>query len=139
MMLYSWNVRCLLLHLIFGQYHIQYKTAIWPRSNSSQLRLLGLFPDSPNEYDSETASLSVHSLAMFKAAILLSQKYILTTGRQYLGWKIGHTGGDMIGALNSTCVAMPTAIILGIIDPALSREAHVIAALGKTHPHTLTN
>ena len=101
----------------------------WPSSSStssSTPQLLGLFPDGENMPD--TMGISVHSRAMFKAAVLLSQQYNITINGEYLQWQAGYTGGQMIDALSGTCQAVSAANILGIVGPALSREALLIAA-----------
>ena len=41
--------------------------------------------------------------------------------------KSAQTGGDVIDALSSTCQAISTSNIVGIVGPAFSREAHFIA------------
>ncbi|CAF1226955.1 unnamed protein product [Rotaria sp. Silwood1] len=68
---------------------------------------------------------------MFKAAILLSQQYHLTIEGQSIGWQTAETSGNVINALSSTCRAISTSNIVGIVGPALSREAHVIAHFAK--------
>ncbi|CAF0899854.1 unnamed protein product [Rotaria sordida] len=69
---------------------------------------------------------------MFKAAILLSQKYNLTIEGQSIGWQTVETDGNVINTLSSTCRAISTSNIVGIVGPILSREAHVIANFAKT-------
>ncbi|CAF1218853.1 unnamed protein product [Adineta steineri] len=127
----SWcNIRWLLLQFIVGQFTIHHVEAVWPLSNSSHIQLLGLFRDI--SYVSEATKISIHSHAMFQAAILLSQKYNITIEGQYLGWQIAQTNGDLIDALSSACLAISTSNVVGIVGPELSREAHILAALGKT-------
>ncbi|CAF2526160.1 unnamed protein product [Rotaria sp. Silwood2] len=69
---------------------------------------------------------------MFKAAVLLSQQYNLTIEGQSIGWQTAETSGNVINALSSTCRAILTSNIVGIVGPALSREAHVIANFAQT-------
>ncbi|CAF1367257.1 unnamed protein product, partial [Didymodactylos carnosus] len=69
---------------------------------------------------------------MFKAAVLLSQQYNITIQGQFIGWQAAETGGDIISALSSTCLIMSTSNIVGIVGPAFSREAAVIAPFAKT-------
>ncbi|CAF4585487.1 unnamed protein product [Rotaria sp. Silwood1] len=76
---------------------------------------------------SASNTLSVHSRAMFKAAVLLSQIYNITIGGQSLGWQTVHTDGSMISTLRSTCLAISTSNTVGIVGPILSREANFIA------------
>ncbi|CAF2638112.1 unnamed protein product [Rotaria sp. Silwood2] len=129
-MLYSWCFRHLLLSIILGNFNVQYTIAIWPLSNVSNIQVLGLFQDIANT--SKPTELSVHSRAMFKAAVVLSQQYNIKIDEQYIGWKATQTGGNRIGALSSTCLIMSTSNIVGIIGPTYSREAHIIAEFAKS-------
>ena len=128
-MWYLWSFRYFLLYLMIGQFCVASVKAIWP-SGSSSIQLLGLFKDEFNT--SEPTTLSVHSCAMFKAAVLLSQQYNITVEEQLIGWQTAETGGSVIGALGNSCLAISTSNIVGIVGPALSREAQMIASLGKT-------
>ena len=107
-----------------------YVMARWPSPNSSNIQLLGLFEDVSNT--SGINELSVHSRAMFKAAVLLSQQYNIRVQGQPIEWKSIETGGSVIDALMETCKVIPTSNITGIIGPELSREAHVIASFART-------
>jgi ionotropic glutamate receptor len=120
-MLYFWNFRWLWLYFVFGKY----VGGDWPSSTLSNVQLLGLFPDTLNA--SEEMPLFIHSRAMFKAAILLSHQYNITIGGEFIGWKSVATGGDVIAALRSSCMAISTSNIVGIVGPGYSREAQVIA------------
>jgi ABC-type branched-subunit amino acid transport system substrate-binding protein len=100
-----------------------------PSSSPSASQLVGLFPDGENM--SETTEFSIHSRAMFKAAVLLSQQYNITIDGEHLQWQARHTGGQMIDALSGTCQAVSAAKILGIVGPAFSREAPSIAAFAR--------
>ncbi|UJR20065.1 hypothetical protein I4U23_023198 [Adineta vaga] len=64
---------------------------------------------------------------MFYSAILLSQQYGITIGGEYLGWRTVVTTGSPMNALRTTCEAVSTSNIVGIIGPSSSREAHVLA------------
>ncbi|CAF2962542.1 unnamed protein product, partial [Rotaria sp. Silwood2] len=64
---------------------------------------------------------------MFKAAVLLSQTYNIKIGGQFIGWQTAQTDDNVISALRSTCFAISTSNIIGIVGPALSREANIIA------------
>ncbi|CAF3075939.1 unnamed protein product [Rotaria sp. Silwood2] len=64
---------------------------------------------------------------MFKAAVLLSHQYNITIEGQFIGWQAMETSGDVIDSISSTCLAVSSAKIIGIIGPAYSREAHIIA------------
>ncbi|UJR12678.1 hypothetical protein I4U23_016852 [Adineta vaga] len=123
-MIFSWNIRCFLLHFIIIQIHIEYIKTSWPTINSSRIQLLGLFPD--------INQLSIHSRAMFKSAILLSHKYNITINGQFLGWKTIETGENIINTLSDTCQAISSLNITGIIGPGLSREAMLLANYGNT-------
>ncbi|CAM4922473.1 unnamed protein product [Rotaria socialis] len=119
----------LLLLLIIKLLAVKYTDATWPPSKISNIQLLGLFQDTSNEFESNT--ISIHSQAMFKAAILLSQQFNLTIEGQLIGWQSAITDGDVINTLSSACRAITNSNIFGIIGPALSREAHVIANFAK--------
>ncbi|CAF2959361.1 unnamed protein product, partial [Rotaria sp. Silwood2] len=94
------------------------------------MQLLGLFHDTSNT--SASTTLSIHSRAMFKAAVLLSQTYNIKIGGQFIGWQTAQTDDNVISALRSTCFAMSTSNIIGIVGPALSREAILIADFAET-------
>ncbi len=117
-----WSFRCLLLHLIIGQFYLPSVKPIWPSTNFSSIQLLGLFKD----------ALSGQSCNMFKAALLLSQQYNITVDGQFIGWQIAPTDGDPMDVLRSSCLIISTSNIVGIVGPSLSREAHIIASFGKT-------
>ncbi|CAF1281133.1 unnamed protein product [Rotaria sp. Silwood1] len=68
---------------------------------------------------------------MFKAAVLLSQQYNITTEGQFIGWQAAQTGGNVTEALSKTCQSVSTSNIVGIIGPAFSREAHIIAGFAE--------
>ncbi|UJR06889.1 hypothetical protein I4U23_011178 [Adineta vaga] len=112
----------LLFILTIFKYHIE---AIWPSSNSSKIHLLGLFPDEKNT--SKPTELSVHSHAMFRAAILLSQQYNITIEGQFIEWKSIQTGGNAIDGLSEICQIISNYNINGIIGPGFSRETSIIA------------
>ncbi|CAF1329662.1 unnamed protein product [Adineta steineri] len=98
---------------------------MWPSLNSSTIQLLGLFSDAINT--SEPTTVSVHSRAMFKAAIILSQRYNITIDGKYIEWQTIQTGGDLMNSLSSTCRILPNSSIVGIVGPSFSREAEMIA------------
>lgn len=124
-----WSIRRLLsLFLLF--FLCSHPTnAAWPSSNNSSIQLLGLFPNKANASSSQTTTISVHSCAMFKPAIILSHQLNITIDGQLLGWEVAQTGGTVIGAVSSTCQIMSTSNIVGIVGPSTSREAPIIAAL----------
>ncbi|UJR38814.1 hypothetical protein I4U23_031479 [Adineta vaga] len=81
----------------------------------------------------ETTELSIHSRAMFQAAILLAQKYNITIEGQYIEWQSEQTGGNIMDALRDTCQAVSSSsssTIAGIVGPAYSREAQQIGNFG---------
>ncbi|CAF1059275.1 unnamed protein product [Rotaria sordida] len=96
-----WNYQWLLFYFIFGQLNVYYVTSAWPSLNVSKIQLLGLFDNISNT--SESNKLCVHSRAMFKAAILLSQKYNIRIEEQLIGWQSAETDGDIIDPLSKTC------------------------------------
>jgi len=106
--------------------YIQDTNAVWPSINNSPIQLLGLFPDPENT--STPTSTSVHSRAMFKAAILLAQQYNITIQDEFIDWKVGQTDGNVINAISDTCQAITQSNILGIVGPAFSREADHLSA-----------
>ncbi|CAF3778396.1 unnamed protein product [Adineta steineri] len=124
-MISIWNFQWLCLHFILWQCNINYVKTMWPLFNSSTIQLLGLFSDAINT--SEPTTVSVHSRAMFKAAILLSQLYNITIDGKYIEWQTIQTGGDLMDSLSSTCRILPNSSIVGIVGPAFSREAEMIA------------
>jgi ionotropic glutamate receptor len=124
------NFRWLLLNFLFIQLHIKSVRTEWPSQNLSSIKLLGLFPDADNTR--EPTELSVHSRAMFKAAILLSQEYNITIENQYIQWQSEQTGGNIMNALGDTCQSISSSTILGIVGPAFSGEAQQIANFGNT-------
>ncbi|CAF1490036.1 unnamed protein product, partial [Rotaria sordida] len=125
-MLHMWCFRWWILPFIFEQINIHYARAAWPLSNMSNIQLLGLFADAANT--SEHTEFSVHPCAMFKAALVLSRQYNIKIDGEFIGWQAAQTGGNAIGALRSTCQAVATANVVGIVGPAYSREASIIAA-----------
>ncbi|CAF1267249.1 unnamed protein product [Rotaria sordida] len=121
-----WCFRWWILPIVFEQFNIYYARAAWPLSNMSSIQLLGLFADAANT--SEPTEFSVHACAMFKAALVLSQQYNIKIDGEFIGWQAAQTGGNTIGALRSTCQAVITANVIGIVGPAYYREASIIAA-----------
>ncbi|CAF4016375.1 unnamed protein product [Rotaria sordida] len=124
-----WNYRWFLLHFIFEQLHINYVITTWPTSNTSNIQLLGLFKDAENT--SSPTDLSVHSRAMFKAAVLLSQQYNITIEGQFIGWQTVQTGASTIAAVSGVCQALSTSDIFGIVGPSLSLEVPITAEFAK--------
>jgi hypothetical protein len=53
-------------------------------------------------------------------------------GGQLIGWHIEQTSGKVIDSLRSTCLAVSTSNVVGIVGPRLSGEAHTIAAFAET-------
>ena len=111
---------------MFHQIIVKQTGAAWPPLDNAGVHLVGLFQ---NEFDSSTtSSVSIHSRAMFKTAILLAQQSNLTIDGKPIGWVTAPTAGNMIDALRSTCLAVSASNVVGIVGPELSREAHTIAA-----------
>ena len=128
--MFEWNFRWLLLSFIFDQFNMYHVMARWPSPNSSNIQLLGLFENVSSA--SDINELSVHSRAMFKSAVLLSQQYNISMQGQPIEWKTIETGGSVIDALKKTCQLIPTSNFAGIVGPELSREAHMIAPFART-------
>ncbi|CAF5078501.1 unnamed protein product, partial [Rotaria sp. Silwood1] len=80
---------------------------------------------------SQPSEFTIHSRAMFKAAVILSQQYNITIEGQFIGWNVALTGGRAINAMSSTCQAASTSNIVGIVGPAYSRESPIIADFGE--------
>ena len=119
--------RWILLHLIIEQLCIGSTDASWPSLNVSNIQLLGLFPDEENI--SAPTTFSVHVRAMFKAAIILSHRYRMRIGDELLSWQVVQTGGNKMTALSGSCEVVSNSKIVGIVGPAYSREAKLIAAV----------
>ena len=122
MKLYWWR---LFLCFLFGRC----VRTDWPSFDSSKIQLLGLFPDASNI--SKSTTLSSHSRAMFKAAIILSHRYNITVGGEFIDWKAVQTTGDAIGAFRSSCLTLSTSDVVGIVGAAYSKESRMIALFGK--------
>ena len=117
------------LSITLASCRFQQASTGWPSPQPSGIQLLGLFQD--NENESDVSEVSVHSRAMFKAAVLLSQQYNITIDGEFIQWQVAQTGGQMINALSSACQAVSGAKTLGIVGPATSREAPLVAAFGR--------
>lgn len=114
-----------LYFILVGCLNISYVTAAWPSSDSSKIQILGIFNCKLNI--TELASRSVHTRAMFLAAIFLSQKYNITIGGEFIGWRLVKNQGDAMDVLSSTCLEISNSSIAGIVGPTFSSEAHVLA------------
>ncbi|CAF4659296.1 unnamed protein product [Rotaria sp. Silwood1] len=123
-----WNLRWLVLLSIFGQLDGQFEEETWPLSNSSTIRLLGLFQDKVNGYQS--IEFSSHCRAMFKAAVILSQQYGIKIDGKFIEWQVAETHAKAINAMSSACEALSAYNIIGIVGPVLSREIPIIAEFG---------
>ncbi|CAF4029539.1 unnamed protein product [Rotaria sp. Silwood2] len=123
------NIRWLFLLFILGQFNGQYVKATWPLLNSSTIQLLGIFSDEVNA--SQPFEIAIHSRAMFKAAVILSQQYNIAIEGQFIGWNVAQTGGKVINAMSSTCQAASTSNIVGIVGPVYSRESPIVAGFGE--------
>lgn len=114
-----------------AQLHVNSIMAMWPTSNTSRIRLTGLFKDAENI--SSPTALSVHSRAMFKAAIILAQQNNMTIGGQFIEWEIVQTEGSPVIAVGGICQALSSlSNIFGIVGPSLSREVSIVAEFAKT-------
>lgn len=116
------------LQILFLQFHIQHIESAWPISNSSGVQLLGLFENNLDISESQSDLSIIHSRAMFQSAMILSQRYQTVVDNQFIGWQLAFTNGDAIHALSSTCQRISTSNTVGVVGPAFSREAHLLAA-----------
>ena len=116
-------------HLAMARWNVQSVSAAWPSSKSSGIQLLGLFPDGKNI--SDTTNGSIHSRAMFKAAVFLSQQYNITVDGEFIQSQASRTGRKAIDALSYTCQAVTNKKTLGVVGPASSRESPIIAAFAE--------
>ncbi|CAF3232890.1 unnamed protein product [Rotaria socialis] len=129
-MLLFWNIRWDFVCILCVQLHvIYYVRAIWPSPNSSNVKLLGIFENVSSS--SESAELYIHSQAMFKSAVILSQEYNITIEDKYIEWHSIETVGHGIETLRDTCKVLSISNVAGIVGPGLSSEAHVIASFAK--------
>ena len=103
-------------------HHVQ---SAWPSTSVSTIQLLGLFQDEVDSPDPEFGSPQFS--ALFKAAIVLSQRYNITIDGQWIGWHVEQTNGKLIDTLRKTCLVVSASNVVGIVGPRLSREAHTIA------------
>ncbi|CAF3982957.1 unnamed protein product, partial [Rotaria sordida] len=126
-MLFFLKFEYLLLNILLVQFNIDNVMSIWPSSNSSDIYLLGLFGYIPDA--SNNNNLVIHSRAMFKAAVLLSNQYNITIDGKLIGWKEGLTRGEVIVALNETCLSVSESNIVSIVGPEFSRETLLISPL----------
>ncbi|CAF3993101.1 unnamed protein product, partial [Rotaria sordida] len=126
-MLFFLKFEYLLLNILLVQLNIDNVMSIWPSSNSSDIYLLGLFGYIPDA--SNNNNLVIHSRAMFKAAVLLSNQYNITIDGKLIGWKEGLTRGEVIVALNETCLSVSESNIVSIVGPEFSRETLLISPL----------
>ncbi|CAF0892630.1 unnamed protein product [Adineta steineri] len=117
--------RYLWLYYVLGQFNILYVRTDWPALNTSNIQLLSLLYDTP---DGSSPSITyVHSLAMFKSAIILAAQHNITIEGEFIGWQSVTTDGDIMHGLRSTCHTTSKSNIVGIVGPYLSRESLVIA------------
>lgn len=63
--------------------------------------------------------------------MLLSQQYNITIDGELIQWHAAQTGRQVIDALSDACQAVSIVKTLGIVGPASSGEAPVIAAFGR--------
>ena len=129
-MAYLCSYQCLWLYFILGQFNTLHIRADWPSPSSSRVQLLGLFHDTPN--GSKPLTSSVHSRAMFKSAVMLSQQYQVRVNGEVLGWRAIDTTDDVMDTMRNVCVVVSASNIVGIVGPGLSKEASVIALFAGT-------
>jgi hypothetical protein len=56
---------------------------------------------------------------MFKAAIYVAERFKITAGRQPIGWRVIVTDGDVLTALEQTCIGF-SVVSDSATDPDLS-------------------
>ncbi|CAF3698731.1 unnamed protein product [Adineta steineri] len=120
-----WLFRYFWMYYILGQFNVLYVKTDWPSVDTSNVQLLTLFYNAPN--GSDPLVQYIHSMAMFKSAMILAQRHNLTIQGQFIGWQSITSIGDSMRTLGSTCDMTSKSNIVGIVGPSLSREAQVIA------------
>jgi glutamate receptor, ionotropic, plant len=80
-----------------------------------------------SQYDLST----IHCHAIFQSAMVLAQRYGFMMDDQPIGWRSAFTGGDAINALSSICQSISNSTTVGIVGPAFSREAHILATFAR--------
>ncbi|CAF0896820.1 unnamed protein product [Adineta steineri] len=120
-----WSFRHLWLYFTLGQFNVLYVKTDWPSVDTSNVQLLSVFYNAPN--GSDPLVQYVHSLAMFRSAMMLAQRYNITIQGQFIGWQSITTSGDPMRTLGSTCEMTSNSNIVGIVGPSLSRESEIIA------------
>ena len=117
-----------LVYLTLTQLVVHQVQADWPSSSQSTVQLLGLL----YEYDNSSAtSWAAQIHALFKAAMILSQRCNITVDGYPIGWHIAATGESVIDTLTRTCLAVSAAKVVGIVGPRTSREALTIAGFAE--------
>lgn len=96
-------------------------------TNSSGIKLLGLFPQQ-TEGQSEKDMWVIHCRYMFRAAIILSQRYNIKLQGQVLTYGEITTGDDPMIIVDQICQKVPTSNIYGFVGPAYSSEARYLAS-----------
>ncbi|CAF4372499.1 unnamed protein product [Rotaria sp. Silwood2] len=129
-MLFSHNIRYILLYITVELLKINCVLSIWPSSNNSNIYLLGLFYEKPN--GSNSNSIPIQSRAMFKAAVLLSNRYNIKINGNLIGWQSKQSTGSLVDSVSDVCRSVSQLNIVGIIGPELSREAVIIAPVGNS-------
>ncbi|CAF1652282.1 unnamed protein product, partial [Didymodactylos carnosus] len=117
--------------LFFILCELKTKTTIaesWPTTlQSSTVKLLGLFPEQ-TDIEPKNDMWTIHCRSMFKAAILLSQRYNITLEGQLVDYEETLTDNDVMVMVDHTCQKVSTSNIVGIVGPAYSSEVRFIAS-----------
>ncbi|CAF1541117.1 unnamed protein product, partial [Adineta steineri] len=92
-----WLFRYLWVYYILGQFNVLYVKTDWPSVDTSNVQLLTLFYNAPN--GSDPLVQYIHSIAMFKSAMILAQRYNLTIQGQFIGWQSITSIGDSMRTL----------------------------------------
>lgn len=101
----------------------------WPVSSTS-VKLIGIFPQE-TDGKSKNNMWTIHCSSMFRAAILLSQKYNITFQNEFIGYDEIITDHDVITIAENTCKKVSISNIVGFVGPAYSSEAQYLASLAK--------
>ena len=126
MMQYLTYISLLLLSMICGFKGKQRIDEAWVMRPSNN-NLIGLFPEQQNQSLRENDWI-VHSRAMFRAAVILSQQFNITFNGDYLGYEEISTSNDIMITIDHACQTVSKSNVVGLIGPAYSREARYIAS-----------
>lgn len=102
----------------------------WPNLNQLNIKILGLFQDdNGSDQNSTRPSSSSQTIALFKTALILADRYNISLNGQSVGWSIQAFSGDSIEVMKTICDILSSEKILGIVGPRRSQETHSAALL----------